>query len=58
MEPSINRHSETVVANPRRVIAVGRRVKEGWLVRTRLWRYLDEGEVKLPTRRKSTSGAA
>ncbi len=51
-----NRRSEATPANPRRVIAVGRRVKDGWLVRTRLWRYLDEREAKAPARRDS--GAA
>ncbi len=51
-----NRRSEATTANPRRVIAVGRRVKDGWLVRTRLWRYLDEREAKPAVRRDS--GAA
>ena len=44
-ESKKNRRPNTEEQPKRRVMAVGRRVKDGWLIRTNLQRYQEENET-------------
>lgn len=44
-ESKKNRRPNNEEQPQRRVMAVGRRVKDGWLIRTNLQRYQDEREA-------------